>query len=98
MKDYEARKAKERQAEAGKANLPNAHESWPIGHNWESGRTIDKLAAKSGVGAKTVQRAITRAVRRATEVCQEARDLIRGTKLDTGTLPGDFSLTSHLSA
>jgi ParB-like chromosome segregation protein Spo0J len=40
-----------------------------------------ETAAATGVNKSTV----TRATRRARDVCQEARDLIRGTKLDTGT-------------
>jgi len=40
-----------------------------------------ETSAATGVNKSTV----TRATRRARDVCQEARDLIRGTKLDTGT-------------
>lgn len=54
MKDYEERKAKERQ----KANLKHVGSSGPIGPDDETGRTSERLAKKAGVGVTTIKRAI----------------------------------------
>ncbi len=57
MKPYEERKARERMAAGGgdkKSGSADRHH--PI---QDSGRTAEKLAAKAGVGTRTVNRAIT---------------------------------------
>ena len=57
MKQFEERKARERQAAAGGDKKPlvaNRHEAVA-----DAGRTTEKLAEKAGVGARTVSRAIT---------------------------------------
>lgn len=43
------------------------------------------FAAETAAATGQSKRDVNRKTRRVTEVCQEARDLIRGTKLDTGT-------------
>lgn len=58
MAGWEREQARKRQAAAGKANLPGARESASIGADSESGRVREVLAAKAGVGIKTVERAI----------------------------------------
>ena len=48
----------------------------------KTGRGNTQFAADTAKATGVDKSTVTRAVRRATEVCQEARDLIRGTKLD----------------
>lgn len=50
-----------------------------------TGRGNEGFATETEKATGQSKRRVNEAVRRATEVCQEARDLIRGTKLDTGT-------------
>lgn len=50
----------------------------------DTGRGNTQFASETASVTGKDKSTINRAVRRATEVCQEARDLIRGTKLDTG--------------
>jgi len=49
------------------------------------GHRSEGFASATSASTGKSKEAINRAIRRATEVCQEARDLIRGTKLDTGS-------------
>ena len=50
------------------------------GHAQEEG-----FAASTAAVTGQTKKSVNRAIRRATAVCQEARDLIRGTALDTGS-------------
>ena len=50
-----------------------------------TGRGNTQFAAATSAVTGKAKSTINQAIRRATEVCQEARDLIRGTKLDTGS-------------
>ena len=50
------------------------------------GRAQDEgFAASTAAATGKSKAAVNKAIRRATAVCQEARDLIRGTALDTGS-------------
>lgn len=47
-----------------------------------------QFASETAAATGTDKRTVTRAISRAENVSQEARDVIRGTKADTGAVPG----------
>ena len=50
-----------------------------------TGRGNTQFASETAAVTGKSKTAVNKAIRRATAVCQEARDLIRGTALDTGS-------------
>lgn len=57
----------------------------PVSSEQKGGRGNKEFASSTAEVTGKSKETINRAIRRATEVCQEARDLIRGTALDTGS-------------
>ena len=83
----EAREAEaQREAESGGGDLEVEQVAPPqvSGHGGARPQTEGFAASTSEVTGKS-KTAVNKAIRRATAVCQEARDLIRGTALDTGS-------------